>query len=52
MVDHKSSDEAQPELVTLVVRMMIRASPERLFEAWTKPDQLKQWWGLTGMRNA
>jgi uncharacterized protein YndB with AHSA1/START domain len=45
MVDHKSSDEAQPELVTLVVRRMIRASPERLFEAWTKPDQLQQWWG-------
>jgi uncharacterized protein YndB with AHSA1/START domain len=43
MADHKSRGEAQ--LVTLVVRRMIRATPERLFEAWTQPHQLKQWWG-------
>jgi uncharacterized protein YndB with AHSA1/START domain len=31
--------------VTLVVRRMIRATQERLFQAWTQPAQLKQWWG-------
>jgi uncharacterized protein YndB with AHSA1/START domain len=31
--------------VTLVVRRTIRASAERLFDAWTQPAQLKKWWG-------
>jgi len=31
--------------LTLVVRRTIRATPERLFEAWTRPDQLQKWWG-------
>lgn len=31
--------------VTLVVRKTIRATPERLFDAWTQPEQLKKWWG-------
>jgi uncharacterized protein YndB with AHSA1/START domain len=31
--------------LTLVVRRTIRASPERLFAAWTKPEELRQWWG-------
>ena len=29
----------------LVVRRSIRASPERIFDAWTQPRHLKQWWG-------
>jgi len=29
----------------LVVRKTIRATPERLFDAWTRPAQLKHWWG-------
>ena len=29
----------------LIVRRLIRASPERIFEAWTQPNHLKQWWG-------
>ena len=29
----------------LIVRRSIRASPERLFDAWTQPQHLKQWWG-------
>ena len=35
--------------VTLVVRETIRATPERLFEAWTRPEQLMQWWGPEGV---
>jgi uncharacterized protein YndB with AHSA1/START domain len=29
----------------LLVRRSIRASPERIFDAWTQPEHLKQWWG-------
>ena len=33
------------ETVSLVARRTIRANPERLFDAWTQPSQLKAWWG-------
>lgn len=33
----------------LVVRRRIRATPERLFAAWTEPSQLRQWWGPRGV---
>lgn len=33
----------------LVVRRTIRATPERLFDAWTSPEQLIQWWGPVGV---
>lgn len=33
----------------LVVRRTIRATPERLFAAWTEPDQLLEWWGPAGV---
>lgn len=36
--------------VHLVVRRTIRASPERVFAAWTTPEQLMQWWGPKGVR--
>ena len=32
-------------MIRLVVRKTIRATPERLFEAWTQPAQLRRWWG-------
>jgi uncharacterized protein YndB with AHSA1/START domain len=31
--------------VALVVRRTIRASVARVFEAWTRPEQLRRWWG-------
>jgi uncharacterized protein YndB with AHSA1/START domain len=34
--------------LTLVVRRAIRAPAERLFDAWTRPEQLVQWWGPKG----
>ena len=34
---------------TLVVRRTIQASPERLFAAWTEPEQLRAWWGPEGV---
>ncbi len=36
--------------LSLVVRRTIRASRERLFEAWTRPEQLLRWWGPKGVR--
>jgi uncharacterized protein YndB with AHSA1/START domain len=33
------------EGITLVTRRTIRASADRLFDAWTQPDQLRAWWG-------
>ena len=34
----------------LEVRRTIAASPERLFAAWTTPEQLLAWWGPSGVR--
>lgn len=31
--------------LVLVVRRTIDASAERLFRAWTEPEQLRKWWG-------
>lgn len=36
-------------MIALVVRRTIHASPERLFEAWTTPQQLVEWWGPEGV---
>ena len=33
------------EGVVLVVRRTIRATAERIFAAWTQPEQLMAWWG-------
>ena len=33
----------------LIVRLTIGASDERLFDAWTTPEQLKEWWGPAGV---
>ena len=35
--------------IALVLRRVIRATPERLFEAWTEPSQLRCWWGPEGV---
>jgi uncharacterized protein YndB with AHSA1/START domain len=37
-------------MITLVVRRRIRATPERLFAAWTEPAQLLEWWGPRGVK--
>jgi uncharacterized protein YndB with AHSA1/START domain len=41
---------SEPEVVALVVRRVIPASPERLFAAWTMPEQLVRWWGPAAVR--
>jgi uncharacterized protein YndB with AHSA1/START domain len=40
------ASKAIPEgALRLVVRRIIEAPPERLFRAWTEPEQLMKWWG-------
>ena len=36
-------------MITLIARRTIRATPDRLFEAWTTPSLLRQWWGPAGV---
>lgn len=35
---------------SLVARRTIRASVERVFAAWTEPEQLRAWWGPRPVR--
>lgn len=30
---------------TVTVRRIVAATPERLYAAWTEPDQMRQWYG-------
>jgi len=39
-------------MVSLLVRRTIRATPARLFDAWTQPSHLKSWWGPPGVECA
>ena len=43
----KQPSPSSPKLssVTLVVRKTIAAPAEFLFDAWTEPEKMKQWWG-------
>jgi uncharacterized protein YndB with AHSA1/START domain len=45
MPDHETGRDSQLQDGTLVVRRIIQATAERLFKAWTEPEQLKKWWG-------
>jgi glutathione S-transferase len=40
---------AEPAGVSLVTRRLIRAPAQRLFDAWTQPALLLQWWGPRGV---
>jgi uncharacterized protein YndB with AHSA1/START domain len=44
------SDPTQGGKLVLVVRRTIAASARRLFEAWTRPQQLRAWWGPRSVR--
>lgn len=37
------------ESIRIEIRRVIRATPARLFAAWTEPDQLRAWWGPAGV---
>ena len=38
------------EKTSLEIKRFINASPIRVYEAWTDPAQLKEWWGPEGVR--
>jgi uncharacterized protein YndB with AHSA1/START domain len=40
---------APVSMSTLIVRRTIRATAERLFDVWTRPDDLQRWWGPQGV---
>lgn len=35
---------------SLETRRFVPASPERVFDAWTRPDELEKWWGPAHVR--
>jgi uncharacterized protein YndB with AHSA1/START domain len=45
MAEQKSSSDSHSQASNLAVRKIIQATPEKLFTAWTQPEQLKRWWG-------
>ena len=49
MTNSTPGPDSGSQLQTLVVRRTIQASPERLFAAWTEPEQLRAWWGPEGV---
>jgi uncharacterized protein YndB with AHSA1/START domain len=32
---------------SLVLKRRLKAAPEKVYEAWTKPEQMTRWWGVT-----
>ena len=40
----------EPGFERLTIRRVVAASPEILFDAWTQPAALKEWWGPSGVR--
>ena len=42
------NDAASAE--SLQVKRFVPATPERVFDAWTNPDDLQKWWGPVGVR--
>ena len=44
-----TDSESSTLAATLVVRRQIKATPEKLFAAWTRPELLMCWWGPEGV---
>ncbi len=36
------------EETTLIVKRIVQASREKIFRAWTDPEEMKKWWGPEG----
>lgn len=50
MTDERLPTDAGPGTVNLVVRRTIHATAARLFEVWTQPTHLVNWWGPDSVR--
>ena len=33
---------------SLVLKRRLKAAPEKVYEAWTQPEQMTRWWGVAG----
>ena len=33
---------------SLTLKRRLKAAPEKVYEAWTQPEQMTQWWGVAG----
>jgi uncharacterized protein YndB with AHSA1/START domain len=42
------SDTIDREQRTVSFERILSASPEEVFDAWTRPEQISQWWDPTG----
>ena len=42
------NDTVDREHLTLSFQRTLRASREEVFDAWTKPEQISEWWDPTG----
>src|SRR5881227_3111467 len=38
------------EKTSLQIKRFIKATPDRVYAAWSDPAQLKEWWGPEGVR--
>lgn len=45
---HVDDIELDRDHNTITMTRRIAAAPERVFEAWTQPDQVSQWWDPEG----
>ena len=45
---HAAAGAAAAEKPSLMLRRRIKAPPVKVYEAWTRPEQLAKWWGPEG----
>lgn len=50
MDSNQFPDQIGTSAITLIVRRIIHATPQQLFDAWTQPEHLKRWWGPDPVR--
>ena len=48
---HRTSGAAESNEREIVITRFFDAPPEVVFEAWTNPEQLAQWWGPEDFTN-
>lgn len=46
------NDTINPQEHTLTFQRLLSAPPEAIFDAWTQPDQISEWWDPTGEKLA
>jgi uncharacterized protein YndB with AHSA1/START domain len=46
------NDTVDREHLTLAFQRTLQASPEEVFDAWTTPEQITEWWDPSGARLA